>query len=220
MKKTILSLLCLLAAVVVSAAQTENGRLGVRLSWDLNSPATNMNRNANVYNNGSGFSIGAFYDINVNGSIYFEPALSFYYNTIGITEINSIDNDKSYVFDGSLRNVGFRIPMLFAYRFEFTDDIAVSAMTGPQLNVGLSLKEHYNFPSGVNIPLSNNKQLYGNGWHRLDLQWMFGVRFHYRDNFFADILGGPGMTNIMGGSDYKGFHLRRNIFTIGVGYIF
>ena len=73
---------------------------------------------------------------------------------------------------------------------------------------------------GYNDIVDNGKQYYGNGWHRLDMQWLFGVRFHYQDNFFAELTGGPGMTNIMGGKDFKGDHLRRNVFSIGVGYIF
>lgn len=219
MNKFLLSLACLLGAFTASA-QVEP-QLGVRLSWDLNAPVTNLNDNVDFLNNGSGFSVGAFYDIPVYGALYFEPGLSFFYNTIGISDI--IVNAENAVIDGSLRNVGFRIPLVAGYRFDFTDDIALSVFTGPQLNIGLSLKQHINMPEGLKDYkdiLEDGKQYYGNGWHRLDMQWLFGVRFHYQDNFFAELTGGPGMTNIMGGKDFKGDHLRRNVFSIGVGYIF
>lgn len=198
MKKILLSLVCLLAAAAAGAQVDQ--RLGVRVTWDLNSPVTNI-KNDNL-NNGSGFAIGAFYDIPFKGSFFFEPGLSFFYNTIGFEGI---------VHDGSYRNVGFRIPIVGGYRFDFTDDIAMSVFTGPQLNIGLSMKEHF---------AGDSEQMYGNGWHRLDMQWLFGLRFHYQDNFFAEITGGPGMTNILGGKEYKGVHMRRNIFSVGVGYYF
>ncbi len=212
MKKILTALACALAIGCASAnAQTEQQGLGVRVNWDLNSPSTSYNKYANVYNNGSGFSVGAFYDIPLYRALYFEPGLSVFYNTFGIDDIVVGDNFP-YTMDGSLRNWGFRIPMIFGYRFDFTDDIAVSVVTGPQLNVGLSLKEH--------VGKYTSENLYGNGWHRLDAQWLFGVKFHYQDNWFAEIMGGVGMTNMAGGSENKGQHFRRNTFTIGVGYMF
>jgi len=218
MKKILVLLLCIFAITVPSVQAQENARFGVRVSWDLNSPSTNLNEYVDVYGNGSGFSLGAFYDIPLYKSLYFEPGLSFYYNTIGIPDI-SLD-PSSVLVSGSLRNVGFRIPLVAGYRFDFTDDIGLSVFTGPQLNIGLSMKAHLNLPDAYKDAGDSSEQLYGEGWHRLDMQWLFGVRLHYADHFMAEISGGPGMTNIMGGKDYKGSHLRRNIFSIGVGYIF
>lgn len=79
----------------------------------------------------SGFSIGGFYDIPLTESIYFEPGLSLFYNTIGLDEIVAIDADgeQTVSVDGSVRNFGFRVPLVAGYRFEFTEDIAVSFFT-------------------------------------------------------------------------------------------
>lgn len=225
MKKFLISLLTLVSAITVAAQDQDQSRLGVRLSWDLNSPSTNYEGGAQVYGNGSGFSLGAFYDIPLYKALYFEPGLSFFYNTIGMPDIQIIPESpelRTTVIDGSLRNVGFRIPMVAGYRFDFTDDIALSVFTGPQLNIGLSMKYHLNLPSYLKDTEENNIQEYGNGFHRLDMQWLFGVRFHYQNNFIAELSGGPGMTDLLG-KEYKQFnklHLRRNIFSISVGYIF
>ncbi len=221
MKKFFLPLLCLLAALTASAQNDDQPRLGVRLSWDLNSPSASYPNGAKVYGNGSGFSIDSYYDIPLHKAFYFEPGLSFFYNTIGMPDVVITDDSdlRTTLTDGSLRNVGFRIPMVAGYRFDFTDDIAISAFTGPQLNVGLSMKNHLNIPSGYETNYKNNTQLYGHGFHRLDMQWLFGVRFHYQNNFIAELSGGPGMTDLLG-KEYGKLHLRRNIFTISVGYVF
>ena len=237
MKRFIISALCAASAVISGLAQDmfdsgdNNARFGVRVAWDLTSPANNIGKftdeetgivsNADLFSNGSGFSIGGFYDIPLWKNLYFEPGLSLYYNTFGINEIVGLDDmDMPLTIDGSVRNLGFRIPLLAGYRFDFTEDISMSFLTGPQLNIGLNCKMHINARNNV-VSVSKSTSLYeGDGLHRLDLQWMFGVRFHYADNWFADLTGGIGMTNLINDKDADGMHLRRNTFSIGVGYLF
>lgn len=215
MKKIVLMVIAALAAITASAQYTnDQARLGVRLSWDLNSPATSVK---DVYSNGSGFSLGGFYDIPLSESVYFEPALSVFYNTIGIDDLVVLGEPSQppLPVSGSIRNFGFRVPLVAGYRFEFTEDIAVSFFTGPQFNVGLTSKKHYSAKE-VTYPRNN----YKNGWTRFDMQWIFGLRLHYIDNWMFELTGGPGITNLWTGDQYKGEHLRRNIVSIGVGYIF
>ncbi|MCM1316966.1 MAG: PorT family protein [Bacteroides sp.] len=217
MKKIVLMIIAALAAISASAQYTNDvSRLGIRLSWDLNSPAVSKEYKS-MMNTGSGFSIGGFYDIPLTESIYFEPGLSLFYNTIGLDEIVAIDADgeQTVSVDGSVRNFGFRVPLVAGYRFEFTEDIAVSFFTGPQFNIGLTSKSRY---SGPGVKVSQNN--YKNGWTRFDMQWLFGLRLHYADNWMFELTGGPGITNLFTGDQYKDQHLRRNIVSIGVGYIF
>jgi len=215
MKKIVLIAMAVLASLTASAQYTnDRARLGVRLSWDLNSPATSVK---DIMNNGSGFSIGGFYDIPLTESVYFEPGLSIFYNTFGIDDITVVGEPASspVEVDGSIRNFGFRVPLTVGYRFEFTEDIAVSAFTGPQFNIGLTSKQHYS-TNEMSVSLNN----YKNGWSRFDMQWLFGLRLHYADNWMFELTGGPGITNLWTDDDYKGQHLRRNIVSLGVGYIF
>lgn len=212
MKKLILSIALIVSALINAQAQTPvDGSFGARVSWDLNSPASNIPG----MGNGSGISIGAIYDIPLYQNLYFEPGLSFFYNTMDVGPYNVNFTDEDLLGDGgSLRNCGFRVPLTFGYRIGLLDDIAISIFTGPQLNVGLSMSEHFkHYKSG---------SLYSNGYNRLDAQWLFGIKMHYQDNFFAEIGGGIGMTNLVD-NDYSIFnhkHLRRNMFSIGVGYMF
>ena len=158
MKKIVLVIIAALAAISASAQYTNDvSRLGIRLSWDLNSPAVSKEYK-NMMNTGSGFSIGGFYDIPLTESIYFEPGLSLFYNTIGLDEIVAIDADgeQTVSVDGSVRNFGFRVPLVAGYRFEFTEDIAVSFFTGPQFNIGLTSKSRYSGP-GVKVSQNNYK---------------------------------------------------------------
>ena len=69
MKKIVLMIIAALAAISASAQYTNDvSRLGIRLSWDLNSPAVSKEYK-NMMNTGSGFSIGGFYDIPLTESI-------------------------------------------------------------------------------------------------------------------------------------------------------
>ena len=221
MKKILVTLICALAlGASAASAQIEQEGLGIRAGWDLNSASTSFNKHGDIYTNGSGFSVGAFYDIPLYRALYFEPGLSVFYNTFGIDDITIGAEEFSGVLNGSLRNWGFRVPLIFGYRFDFTDDIALSVITGPQVNIGLSLKEHLKAKGFGHEESGSSDNLYGNGWHRLDAQWLFGVRLHYQDNWVAEITGGVGMTNMLGGSEYDGQHFRRNTFSISLGYMF
>lgn len=224
MRKILSSLAIVIASILAADAQTpstgeyygETG-FGVTVGWDLNSPSTNLD----YMGNGSGLSFGAIYDIPLYRSLYFEPGLLFYYNTMLIDGL-SPEGGSVEVATGSVRNTGFRIPLRFGYRIELVDDIALSIFTGPQLNIGLSAKRHLKtrLVGEQKEELWPSTNLYGNGFHRLDAQWLFGVRLHYQDNFFAEIGGGVGMTNLLVKDHYSNSHLRRNTFTIGVGYMF
>ncbi len=239
MKRFILPAICAVFAVMSGFAQTDmfdsgdnTARFGVRLAWDLTSPANNIGHyydengnaagNLDLFSNGSGFSVGGFYDIPLWKNLYFEPGLSLYYNTVGINDIVSADQDLStpVVFNGSIRNWGFRIPLVAGFRFDFTDDISMSFFTGPQINVGLTCKAHLKAHTNIANVSASESMYKGDGLHRLDMQWLFGVRLHYADNWFADLTGGIGATNLLNSKELDGVHLRRNTFSVGVGYLF
>lgn len=209
MKKNLLALA--LSTMIFSAtyAQTSgDSGFGIRVAWDLNSPSSNLTD----LDNGSGFSAGVFYDVPVYRKIFVEPGVSYFYNTI-TTSVTGFDMAGAPAFvDGTLRNMGLRIPIYWGYKLDLADDISISLFTGPQMNIGLSLDEHYK--------KGTIKNLYDKGWNRVDLQWLFGLRFHYLDNFIAEIGGGVGMTNMLDADKWHGFHVRRNTFTIAVGYLF
>lgn len=141
------------AALSASAASTylfdnpENKTyFGARVGVDISSAANG----GGFYSNSPGFSLGAVYNIPVFMNLYFEPGLGIFYNTIGANQWTSFtqevtnpstgvveDVEVPYQIDGSIRNFGFRIPLLIGYHFDFTEDIKVNVFTGPQLNLSL-----------------------------------------------------------------------------------
>lgn len=56
--------------------------------------------------------------------------------------------------------MGVRTPRYLGYKNYLTDNVAISVVTGPQMDVGISLDEH--FDSG------NKNNLYSNGLNRVD----------------------------------------------------
>lgn len=220
MKRTLLFIACILCVLGATAQDwfdsgTNHTRFGVRLSWDLNTPSTSFNNMVPTYHSGSGLCAGAFINIPLFMNAYIEPGVGVYYNTMVISQNirDDIELDYPLTPQGSLRNSGFRIPMVFGFRFDVTDDVAISVFTGPQINVGLTLQQYVN-------STHDKISLYDHGWHRVDAQWLFGVRFYYSDNWICDISGGIGMTNMADGAAYPGQTFRRNTFSIGVGYLF
>lgn len=203
---------------------------GVRAGIDISSAA---NGGGN-YSNSPGFSVGGVYNIPVYMNLYFEPGLSLFYNTIGANYWDSFmesvtdpatgdveEYEVPYQIDGSIRNFGFRIPLMIGYHFDFTEDISVSVFTGPQLNLSLVARYHQN---EVKVPgeeqPSRSESLFGTaGFKHVDLQWKFGVGISYQ-KYYMDLSGACGITHMKSGTPNLSRDLRRNLFSITLGYNF
>ena len=212
---------------------------GARLSLDITGAAGNIdnyfeeNGIPNLTNNGAGFNIAGVYNIPLYKNLYFEPGLGIFYNTVGIsgdhytpypnpTEPSDPEWIADYAINGSVRNWGFRIPLLAGYHFDFTDNMRVSVFTGPQLNIGLYMKQVYDihYIGNNNVPVDEHvsASCYGHGFKRFDAQWVFGAAYHY-NRYSIGVSGGVGMTNLLDGQ-FSGFKGRRNTFSITLGYDF
>ncbi len=182
---------------------------GARLGVDI----TSTSGNNDVYNNGAGFTLGAVYNIPLWQNLYFEPGLSLFYDTFGMEIVAGYDEYGPYMINGSIRNFGFRIPMQFGYFFDFTDDVRIAPFTGPQLNVNLTAKEHWN---DAKDPLKDQSIFGEGGFKRLDLQWVIGVGVTYQ-KYYVSLSGGIGMTKAR---SLKYDNFRRNNINISIGYNF
>ena len=203
---------------------------GVRVGVDISSAA---NGGGN-YSSNAGFSAGAIYDIPLFMNLYFEPGLSFFYNTFGTSKWNSFIPDNPiydqetgepntilYQVDGSIRNFGFRVPLMIGFHFDFAEDVKVNVFTGPQLN--LSLYANYKigevYGNDKNMP-DHDGSLFGTeGFKHLDLQWKFGVGVSYQ-TYYAALSGAWGITDMKSGTVMLPRNLRRNLFSITLGYNF
>lgn len=184
---------------------------GVRLGVDISNTA---DATCDSYSSGAGFHIGAVYNMPLYQNLYFEPGLSIFYDTFGQQVTVGADPLGYSVIDGSIRNFGFRIPLTFGYFFDFTDDIRVAPFTGPQFNISLMAKDHWDDNSA---DFGNNYSIFGEGgFKHFDAQWVIGVGVTYK-KYFASISGGIGMTKARSTSVE---HFRRNTVSISIGYNF
>lgn len=209
--------------------------LGVRAAVDVSSAANG----GAYYSSKAGFSIGGIYNLPIVANFYFEPGLSLFYDTFGtmhfqseeimptpdpgaITETPEEPEEVLYKVDGSMRNLGFRVPLKFGYHFDLAEDIKVHVFTGPQINLSLLARYHqgaYITPSGKRVA-STSEGIFGTGgFKHVDFQWNFGAGLQYGDYYVA-VEGSLGMTRMKDAAAYLQRDLRRDLFTITLGYNF
>lgn len=210
--------------------------LGVRAAVDISSAANG----GAYYSSKAGFSIGGIYNLPIVANFYFEPGLSIFYDTFGTMHFQSEEimpapnpdaitaaepeepEEVYYKVDGSMRNLGFRVPLKFGYHFDFAEDLKVHVFTGPQVNLNLMARYHqgaYITPSGHRVA-SHSESIFGTGgFKHVDLQWNFGVGLQY-DDYYVAVEGSLGITRMKDQADYLQRNLRRDLFTITLGYNF
>lgn len=235
--KTIL-LSCALAGAAVPAASAadlvfdnpdNHPYFGARLGIDITSAANG----GAYYSNKAGFSFGGVYNIPVYMNLYFEPGLSFFYDTFGTMYFREYDTPETllnpemekpaYPVDGYVNNIGFRMPLNFGYHFDVTEDIAVHVFTGPQLNYGFIAryhqKEYLNPGDGKAVP-SESYSIFGTkGFKHFDMQWNFGAGLTY-GRYFVSCTGSIGLTRMCDQTEFFKKNIRRSLFTITLGYNF
>lgn len=232
-----LAIVCALAVCGTAAAETsymfdnpENQTyFGARVAIDMTTAA---NGGGN-YSSNVGISAGAIYNIPLFMNLYFEPGLSIFYNTFGTSKWNSFVPEGSinpetgegvavyYQISGSIRNLGFRVPLLLGYHFDISEDLKVGVFTGPQLNMNLYARYFVteNLGNDLNV-LDHDCSLFGTqGFKHLDLQWNFGVGVTFQQYYVA-LNGAWGLTTMKSSTLMLPRDLKRSLFTITLGYNF
>ncbi len=230
------------AAVSAASLAVDNpdnhAYLGVRAAVDVSSAANG----GAYYSSKAGFSVGGIYNLPIVANFYFEPGLSLFYDTFGTMHFQSEEimptpdtgaitggtaepvepEEVLYKVDGSMRNLGFRVPLKFGYHFDFAEDLKVHVFTGPQVNLSLMARYHqgaYITPSGHRVA-SHSESIFGTGgFKHVDFQWNFGAGLQYGDYYVA-VEGSLGITRMKDAADYLVRDLRRDLFTITLGYNF
>lgn len=212
MKKFFVTLLAIAGISSTVFAQgtifsNDNNRpyMGIRLGVDISSTA---GQNYDIYSNSVGLTLGAVYNIPAWQNLYIEPGLTFFYDTFG-QELTTMGRSKHPEdINGSIRNIGFRIPVNAGYRFDFADDISLSLFTGPVLNLNATGKQHVG---------DYSQQLMGHGFKRADMQWDFGASMQFFHNYYISVTGAVGLTKVYN-TDIEQF--RRNTVNLSLGYNF
>ena len=112
---------------------------GARVALDISSAANG----GDFYSNKTGFAVGAIYNIPIKANFYFEPGLSLFYDVFGTMILkmdypssapgstiepgspDDLEGARMYQIDGTIRNLGFRVPLNFGYHFDFGEDLGV-----------------------------------------------------------------------------------------------
>ena len=205
---------------------------GARVALDISSAANG----GAFYSNKPGFSVGAVYNIPVVANFYFEPGLSVFYDVFGTMHFNTEDvtfpptepggeptvQPVVYQIDGSVRNLGFRVPLNFGYHFDFAPDLRVHVFTRPQLNASMwarSYQYDHITPTGKKVGSSSASAFGTGGFKHFDAQWNFGLGLDY-GNYMVAVQGSLGMTRLRDAVEPIKKNMRRNIFSITIGYNF
>lgn len=218
----VMSVSAVSAQSIFSSSDNKAG-LGVRLSYELACPGdvklSNMLK-SDVYGNGSGISFGVVYHLPVIFNFYFEPGVTLAYNTYSI--------DKNYISDGlsstlgegyvvrdngSVRMWDFRVPIIGGYRFDLLPFLGINVFTGPELQLGLSGKNHINV-SSLNVvegAYGSDGQL-----NRADVKWRIGVGVTFQKHLYGAISGAVGLCD----QARENMEMHSNLFDITVGYNF
>lgn len=209
-------------------------QLGARFGIDVTAAANGDS----FYSSKVGFSAGVVYDIPIFMNFYFEPGVGIFYNPFGKNIVpyyntGEVDADGNeirlpYVIDGTIRNFGFRVPLRVGYHLDFSPELSLHFLTGPQIDLSLMARYHRN---SVTLPGGNTldgegQNIFGTGgFHHVDLSWYMGVGVTY-GRYYLDLGGSLGMTHMLSKGAIKSgdymvnfpTDIRRNIFTITLGY--
>lgn len=210
-KKLLATFALSIAAVAVSAQVSPF--FGVRTSFDV----THAAGGGDGLNNGSGLTVTGVYNLPLTNKVYLEPGIGVYYNTMGI---RPVEFDEG-LYDGSIRNLGLKVPVNVGYRIELFNNLDIAAFTGPWINVNLDAKANMQ-PNFEGPAPSHSTSLFDDGWHRVDAQWGFGLSVTYASQYYIAVSGGIGMTAMATFDNHDGgkSRLRRNTVSITLGYNF
>lgn len=235
MKKIILAIIVAATAFGNAKAydifnsKANHSYFGIRASYELACPSDidiNAVDKKEIFGNSSGVSLGLIYNMPIWKNLYFEPGITLYYNTYSINKAHvskELDeysqlvhpslNQQLALKEASLRQFGFRIPLMLGYHFDLIPSLRLSVFTGPEITLGLYAKNYYTL-SGFDVA----KEAYGKGGNlnRFDFKWRFGVGATFLDRYYAAISGSAGICDTYKGS----YTMHSNIFDITLGYNF
>ncbi|MCM1142151.1 MAG: PorT family protein [Muribaculum sp.] len=218
----IISVSALSAQSIFNSGNNKAG-FGVRLSYELACPGdvelSNMLK-SDVYGNASGVNIGAVYHLPVIFNFYFEPGVAIAYNQYTLDRdyiswelSSSTDVPLKVDADGKVKMWDIRFPILGGYRFDLLPFLGINIFTGPEVQFGLSAKNHFkvNNLNVVGGAYGKNGQL-----NRTDVKWRIGAGVTFHNHLYGAISGAIGLCD-QARDDYK---LHSNLFDITVGYNF
>ncbi|MDE6683020.1 MAG: PorT family protein [Muribaculaceae bacterium] len=192
---------------------------GVRVGYDWSLPGkwdTPVGDDIDLFKSGPGVSISGIYNLPVIANLFFEPGLTFYYDQYAYKDL-LITNEQGGIIDKDPKVIkyGLRIPLVFGYRFDFSDRFSISLFTGPQIGYAFSGKIKFKNKDKMEEPLP--EELFGDyGQRRFNIDWNIGSSFEVDYHWQFSIIGSLGLNDIQKNS----INFKENRVTFALGYNF
>jgi len=221
MKRLILAAILACVALGALAQDEEDGfnGWGVRVGFDLNIPGKwnfDSGNSVEMFKSGVGFTAGMVYNLPIVSNLYFEPGLSFFYDTYAYKDfIIQGENGQPDEYDPSVRKFGFRMPLMFGYRFNIFNGFNFAVYTGPELSYALSGKIGVKNQELLDEFFDNGLFGKNGGFRRFDCGWKVGIGFPI-GRWFCGVEGYFGLLDLHKNSPK--FH--ENRVSVSIGYDF
>lgn len=171
---------------------------GIKAAFDFNIPGNWHNDGSSIkmFDHGYGATFGAVCNIYLGHGFYFEPGLSFFYDSYAYNDL-IIPNEDTVVESPSIFKAGLRVPLVAGYAFDITENLSMVVFTGPELS--------YAFAGKIRLPNDGNwddfdDSLFGrNGQRRVDLAWKFGFGVPFSDSWLLSLDASIGVTDLLPG---------------------
>lgn len=209
-------LTCLYSMKAETVGNNTAPMFGIRAAVDVNIPGNwhNDNDSFKMFRHGCGFTVGGVYNVYMGRGFYFEPGVSFFYDSYSYDKVKITNSNGDLISnDPALHKFGLRIPVMAGYAFGVTDRLTLNVYTGPELSwaIGgkLSVKDKDfidEFPD----------KLFGDFQRRIDCAWKIGVGVPYNE-FLISIDAAIGITDIL---KNPAISCRENRVSVSLTYYF
>lgn len=220
MKRIILCLavvLGLFAAPVATYAEApeDNAHAGARVSFDVTTSTTYTN----MIHWGPGVSVGGAYYAPFGRLTYFNVGLLFSYNTFKVDGTFGSKYD-SRQFKGNIDLIDLRLPLDIGVKFYQTNNVRLSAYTGPHLYFNFSVKGKYDlYRQDYKTPIDEKFSTPG-----MEIGWGLGVAADIFRHWHIHLEGTYGLSHLGEAEELRdaGMHtyFKRGEISVGFGYNF
>ncbi|MCM1033137.1 MAG: PorT family protein [Odoribacter sp.] len=194
----------------------ERSSVSVGASFDVNIPSGSHG----MWNPGSGVTISADYVYRLTPRWFLTAGLGGFYRTFG-TEYMIQDNS---IFEGTVKNIGLRVPLMAGFTAPVSDGVEMSVATGPQLEINLYARESAmpDFVSSTMQPVgASTVNMFKRGFKRVNALWGIALGFTFAEHYYVGLAGNVAFTPLAsyGNRDNK-IKIRGNSVAVKLCYSF
>ncbi len=196
-----------------AGAAPEVSPFSVSLNYELAIPSGSHG----LWDAGSGAVLTGMYKLPLSQKFFFEPGLAAYYNTMGV---DYIAEDEA-VYEGTVKNIGLRVPLMFGLHLRPSDRFDLDISTGPWLNVNLYARRQAMPDVDAPVPVPQSINLFRKGFKRVEGLWGLKLSATFKDHYIVGITASTAFTPLAsyGNRDNK-IRIRRSTVGIMLGYRF